>query len=55
MESEWGRMGKSPQGDNEGSFIPTAPLNWVKPGSFNGVVDSYRGDRNLKSSPIAGL
>ena len=49
-----GPNGEVTTGDNEGSFVPTAPLNWVKPGSFNGVVDSYRGDRNLRSSPIAG-
>jgi len=49
-----GPNGEVTTGDNEGSFVPTAPLNWVKPGSFNGVVDSYRGDRELKSSPIAG-
>ena len=49
-----GPNGEVTTGDNEGSFIPTAPLNWVKPGSFNGVVDSYRGDRKFKSSPIAG-
>ena len=50
-----GPNGEVTTGDNEGSFIPTAPLNWVKAGSFNGVVDSYRGDRNLKSSPICRL
>ena len=49
-----GPNGEVTTGDNEGSFIPTAPLNWVKPGSFNGVVDSYRGDRELKSSAIEG-
>ena len=49
-----GPNGEVTTGDNEGSFIPTAPLNWVKPESFNGVVDSYRGDRELKSSAIEG-
>jgi hypothetical protein len=49
-----GPNGEVTTGDNEGSFVPTAPLNWVKPGSFNGVVDSYRGDRELKSSAIEG-
>jgi len=49
-----GPNGEVTTGDNEGSFVPTAPLNWVKPGSFNGVVDSYRGDRNLQSSAIEG-
>lgn len=49
-----GPNGEVTTGDNEGSFIPTAPLNWVKSGSFNGVIDSYRGDRELKSSAIEG-
>jgi cytochrome c5 len=49
-----GPNGEVTTGDNEGSFVPTAPLNWVKPGSFNGVVDSYKGDRKLKSSAIEG-
>ena len=49
-----GPNGEVTTGDNEGSFVPTAPLHWVKPGSFNGVVDSYHGERKLKSSPIAG-
>ena len=49
-----GPNGEVTTGDNEGSFVPSAPLHWVKPGSFNGVVDSYHGTRKLKSSPIAG-
>ena len=49
-----GPNGEVTTGDNEGSFVPSAPLHWVKPGSFNGVVDSYHGKHKLKSSPIAG-
>ena len=49
-----GPHGQVTAGDNEGSFVPSAPLHWVKPGSFNGVVDSYHGKRKLKSSPILG-
>jgi hypothetical protein len=49
-----GPNGQVTAGDNEGSFVPSAPLHWVKPGSFNGVVDSYHGKRKLKSSPILG-
>ena len=49
-----GPNGEVTTGDNEGSFVPTAPLHWVKPGSFNGVVDAYHGTKKLKSSPIAG-
>jgi len=35
-------------GDNEGTWVPACPLHWVKPGSFNGVVDG--GHRALKST-----
>ncbi len=49
-----GPNGEVTTGDNEGSFVPSAPLHWVKPDSFNGVVDSYHGKRKLKSSPILG-
>jgi hypothetical protein len=49
-----GPNGEVTTGDNEGSYVPSAPLHWVKPGSFNGVVDAYHGTRKLKSSPIAG-
>jgi hypothetical protein len=49
-----GPNGEVTTGDNEGSFVPTAPLHWVKPGSFNGVVDAYHGTKKLKSSPILG-
>ncbi len=27
-------------GDNEGSWVPKTPLHWIKPGSFNGVVNA---------------
>ena len=47
-----GPNGEVTTGDNEGSFVPTAPLHWVKSGSFNGVVDSYHGTRKLKLSLI---
>ena len=43
-----GPNGEVTTGDNEGSFVPTAPLHWVKPGSFNGVVDAYHGTKKLK-------
>lgn len=26
--------------DNEGTWVPTTPINWVKPGGFHGVVNS---------------
>lgn len=47
-----GPNGQITCGDNEGSFVPAAPINWVEPGKFHGVVDSYRGPRKLKTQPI---
>jgi mono/diheme cytochrome c family protein len=41
-------------GDNEGSFVPAAPLNWVEPGGFYGVVDAYQKMEKLKTDPIGG-
>ena len=35
-------------GDNEGSWVPTSPLHWVKPGQFLGVAESA--DVKLKST-----
>jgi hypothetical protein len=34
-----GPNGEVTSGDNEGSWVPKCPIHWVKPGSFNGVVD----------------
>jgi hypothetical protein len=35
-----GPNGEVTSGDNEGSWVPKCPIHWVKPGSFNGVVDA---------------
>ena len=32
-----GPNGELTTGDNEGTWMPTCPINWVKPGSFHGV------------------
>ena len=32
--------GQVTTGDNEGTWMPACPLNWVKPGSYHGVEDS---------------
>ena len=42
-------------GDNEGTFVPTAPLHWVKPGQFHGVVDAYEHKDKLKTSSSKGV
>ena len=33
--------GQVTSGDNEGTFVPRSPINWIKEGGFYGVVDSY--------------
>lgn len=34
-----GPNGEITTGDNEGTWTPTCPINWIKPGGFYGVVD----------------
>ena len=46
-------IGVSPSGqvttsDNEGTWVPTTPIHWVKPGGFHGVSN------NLTSAEMAG-
>jgi hypothetical protein len=43
-----GPNGEVTSGDNEGTWVPACPIHWVKPGSFNGVVDGAH--RALKST-----
>jgi glucose/arabinose dehydrogenase len=35
--------GQVTAGDNEGTWVPKCPIHWVKPGSFNGVMDMAHG------------
>jgi len=43
--------GQITSGDNEGTFVPRAPINWIKEGSFNGVVDTAHDyAKNLKTT-----
>jgi len=49
-------MGVSPtgqvtSGDNEGTFVPRCPINWIKPGSFHGVIDSAANLSQYKTTP----
>lgn len=39
-----GPQGEITCGDNEGTWTPTVPLNWVKPGGFYGVTDFAESD-----------
>lgn len=43
-----GPHGEVTCGDNEGSWVPSSPLHWVKPGQFLGVAESS--DVALKST-----
>ncbi len=42
--------GQVTSGDNEGTYVPRSPLNWIKEGGFYGVVDSYDKRAELKST-----
>ena len=42
--------GQITSGDNEGTYVPRSPLNWVDEGGFYGVVDSYDKRAELKST-----
>ena len=46
-----GPDGQVTSGDNEGTYIPRSPINWIKQGGFGGVVDTYADYKNLKSTP----
>lgn len=43
-----GPNGELTTGDNEGTWVPMCPINWVKPGGFYGVEDLAHG-RDVKS------
>ncbi|HEX8912122.1 MAG TPA: DUF6797 domain-containing protein [Humisphaera sp.] len=44
--------GQLTSGDNQGTWVPNSPIHWVKPGSFNGVVDSaHRPMKSTNKSP----
>ena len=42
--------GQVTSGDNEGTFVPRSPINWIKEGGFYGVVDSYDKRDELKTT-----
>jgi len=47
-----GPNGEVTSGDNEGTWVPACPIHWVKPGSFNGVVDcAHRTLQSAKGKP----
>jgi hypothetical protein len=47
-----GPNGEVTSGDNEGTWVPVCPIHWVKPGSFNGVVDgAHRTLQSAKGKP----
>lgn len=42
--------GQVTSGDNEGTYVPRSPINWIKKDGFGGVVDTYADYKNLKST-----
>jgi hypothetical protein len=55
-------IGVSPAGqvttsDNEGTWVPTTPINWVKPGGFHGVVNEMtpKAEADAFIPPLAWL
>ncbi len=46
-----GPDGQVTSGDNEGTFVPRSPINWMKPGSFHGVVDVAADYAKFKTTP----
>ena len=49
-----GPDGQVTSGDNEGTFVPRSPINWMTPGSFHGVVDSAADFEKMKTTPTVG-
>ena len=45
-----GPDGQVTSGDNEGTFVPRSPINWITPGSFHGVVDAAANYREMKTT-----
>ena len=51
-----GPNGEITTGDNEGTWVPMCPINWVKPGGFYGVEDLAHGkDVKTFSQPLCWL
>jgi glucose/arabinose dehydrogenase len=46
-----GPDGQVTTGDNEGTFVPRCPINWVKKGDFLGVIDSAENLSSFKTTP----
>ncbi len=51
-----GPNGELTTGDNEGTWVPMCPINWVKPGGFYGVEDLAHGkDVKTFTQPLCWL
>jgi glucose/arabinose dehydrogenase len=52
-----GPHGELTSGDNEGTWTPAVPLNWIKPGGFYGVPDFAAKDPHptLRENPLCWL
>lgn len=42
--------GQVTTGDNEGTFVPRCPINWVTEGSFHGVIDTAENREQYKTT-----
>jgi glucose/arabinose dehydrogenase len=52
-----GPNGEITTGDNEGTWTPTCPINWIKPGGFYGVVDfaNSKTKPTMRDNPLCWL
>ncbi len=52
-----GPNGEITTGDNEGTWTPTCPINWIKPGGFYGVPDFVPGKEKptIRDNPLCWL
>jgi glucose/arabinose dehydrogenase len=51
-----GPNGEITSGDNEGTWTPACPINWIKPGGFYGVADFIKGEKpKVRDNPLCWL
>ncbi len=51
-----GPNGEITAGDNEGTWTPAVPINWIKLGGFYGVVDFIKGEKpKVRDNPLCWL
>ena len=50
-----GPDGQVTTSDNEGTWVPSTPINWVKKGAFLGVEDTRHGNKSEFQQPLCWL